>query len=556
MGKTYIDTVKYLVYANVEIGGLVEKPDVVGAVFGQTEGLLGDDLDLRELQKNGRIGRIEVDIVPRGGKSVGKIKLPSSLDMVETCILAAALETVDRVGPCDARLAIDKIEDTRSTKRKVLVDRAKSLLKNMLLHEIPESKEISEQVRSEVKTSEVSEYGPEKLPAGPGIGDADSIILVEGRADVINLLKNDITNVVAVGGANVSPAIAKLCLEKEVTVFLDGDRGGDIIMAELARICDIDFVARAPTGKEVEELTRKEIIKCLRSKIPFEAGATGPGEDERRARYRPQASQARSVYGREGMPQNMQAQNQNMQNEQSYGRQNEQSYPAPASRPNEQSYGGTQSGNQPYGAQSTYSTRSGDVVSGRSGRTSQPFRGRGQGRSEPVLNIPAGPVSTAPSGMRIESAPPIESLVSAVKEGVPNLPNEQAASTQPMTGPAQDFGTASGPAPSSAPEAPPVPAAPAMTSVPGPLLTALDELEGSLKARFYSADFTMLKELPVRDMIRSLESEPAVFAVVFDGIITQRLADLAETKKASVLLGAKLGNVFRKPASVLLHTKN
>ena len=572
MGKTYIDTVKYLVYANVEIGGLVEKPDVVGAVFGQTEGLLGDDLDLRELQKNGRIGRIEVDIVPRGGKSVGKIKLPSSLDMVETCILAAALETVDRVGPCEARLAIDKIEDTRSTKRKVLVDRAKSLLKNMLLHEIPESKEISEQVRSEVKTSEVADYGPEKLPAGPGIGEADSIILVEGRADVINLLKNDITNVVAVGGANVSPAIAKLCLEKEVTVFLDGDRGGDIIMAELARICDIDFVARAPTGKEVEELTRKEIIKCLRSKIAFEQGSTGPGEDERRARYRPQASQARSVYGREGIPnqgiqgQGMQGQNQsivqnpNMQNEQ-YGRQNEQSYGAPASRQNEQSFGGNPQPSAPlYGSPaSSYSTRSGDVVSGRSGRSSQSFRGRERGRNEQQTGAQSAPLSAPPQmGIRIESAPPIESLVSAVKEGIPNLPAaESSASAQPASGPAtgaQATGfESSGNAQLSAPE--PL-AAPALTSVPGPLLTALDEMEGTLKARFYSPDFSMLKELPVRDMIRSLESEPAVFAVVFDGIITQRLADLAETKKASVLLGAKLGNVFRKPTTVLLHTKN
>ncbi len=547
MGKTYIDTVKYLVYANVEIGGLVEKPDVVGAVFGQTEGLLGDDLDLRELQKNGRIGRIEVDIVPRGGKSVGKIKLPSSLDMVETCILAAALETVDRVGPCEARLSIDKIEDTRSTKRKVLVDRAKSLLKNMLLHEIPESKEISEQVRSEVKTSEVSDYGPEKLPAGPGIGEADSIILVEGRADVINLLKNDITNVVAVGGANVSPAIAKLCLEKEVTVFLDGDRGGDIIMAELARICEIDFVARAPTGKEVEELTRKEIIKCLRSKIPFEAGTTGPGEDERRARYRPQASQARPVYGREsapqqGMQQQPQSNGQYVPPQQSYGSNQQQPFSAPA-RSNEQAYG----------AQSTYSTRSGDVVSGRSGRSSQPFRGRERGRNE-QMNAPAqsGSFGSAPSNMRIESAPPIESLVAAVKEGIPNLPSEQAPS-QLSAGPSSDFAQS---APASEQEAQSAPAAPALTSVPGPLLSALDELEGSLKARFYSADFSMLKELPVRDMIRSLESEPAVFAVVFDGIITQRLADLAENKKASVLLGAKLGNVFRKPATVLLHTKN
>ena len=46
--------------ANFEIEGVVEKPDVIGAVFGQTEGLFGPELELRELQKSGRIGRIEI----------------------------------------------------------------------------------------------------------------------------------------------------------------------------------------------------------------------------------------------------------------------------------------------------------------------------------------------------------------------------------------------------------------------------------------------------------------------------------------------------------------
>ncbi|PIZ98995.1 hypothetical protein COX84_01450, partial [Candidatus Micrarchaeota archaeon CG_4_10_14_0_2_um_filter_49_7] len=138
MGKTYIDTVKYVVTAKIEVDGLVDKSDVVGAVFGQTEGLLGDELDLRELQKNGRIGRIEVDLKPLGGKSIGMITLPSSLDIVETSILAAALETVDRVGPCEAKLTIERIEDTRNQKRKTLVDRAKGLVKQVMTTEIPE----------------------------------------------------------------------------------------------------------------------------------------------------------------------------------------------------------------------------------------------------------------------------------------------------------------------------------------------------------------------------------------------------------------------------------
>ncbi|MDE1798322.1 MAG: DNA primase [Candidatus Micrarchaeota archaeon] len=507
MGKTYIDTVKYLVYANVEIGGLVEKPDVVGAVFGQTEGLLGDDLDLRELQKNGRIGRIEVDLTPRGGKAVGKIKLPSSLDMVETCILAAALETVDRVGPCDAHLSIDKIEDTRNVKRKGLVDRAKFLLKNMLVSEIPESKEISEQVRAEVKTAEISEYGPEKLPCGPGIDKMDAIILCEGRADVINLLKNDITNVVGVGGANVAQSVAKLCQEKEVTVFLDGDRGGDIILAELARIADIDFVARAPSGKEVEELTRKELIKCLRSKVPYEQGSTGPGqEDRQQGRYRPQRGgyERKEVYAQQAAAAPFNA-------------------PAPA------------------------------FDSGSSGYTGRPQRGRGSDQPPWAADVPRGrhgravveaPMSPPPMAPQFER--PAPRFERATPERAPPLERPAPAERAPA------FERA---APAPTPEPEPAPAAPSLTSVPPELNKSLEELENTLRARFYDASLACTKEIPVRDMIKSLEEEPSVYAVVFDGIITQRLADLAESKKAQVLLGIKLGNVFRKPAGVLLHTK-
>ncbi|MEM3369999.1 MAG: DNA primase DnaG [Candidatus Micrarchaeia archaeon] len=274
MGKIYIDTVKYVIHANVEITGLVEKPDVVGAIFGQTEGLLGEELDLRELQKNGRIGRIEVNLQPKGNKSVGNIEIPSSLDLVETCIIASALETVDRVGPCEAYINVQRVEDTRNIKRKKVVERAKDLVKKMVTTEIPERKELSELVRAEVKTAEISSYGPEKLPAGPNIDAADSIILVEGRADVINLLKNDINNVIAIGGANVPKSIIELCKKKEVTLFVDGDRGGEIIMKEVLNNCEVDYVARAPTGTEVEELTRKEILKSLRSRVPVEQADT------------------------------------------------------------------------------------------------------------------------------------------------------------------------------------------------------------------------------------------------------------------------------------------
>ncbi len=295
MGKTYIDTVKYMINANFEVDGIIEKPDIVGALFGQTEGLLGDELDFRELQKNGRLGRIEVETQVKNGKTFGQIFVPSSLDMAETSILAASLEIVDRVGPCEARINVTKIEDSRSIKRKQLLDRAKNLLKTLVLEELPESKQLTELVRDEMKIAEVSTYGEDKLSCGPMMAQSDAIVVVEGRADVINLLKNGIKNVVAVGGANVGKTIAKLCNEKEVTVFLDGDRGGDIILKELMAVADIDFVARAPTGKEVEELTRKEIIQCLRKGVPAEQ-TNGKREERSNGfqRNRPQERQDRS----------------------------------------------------------------------------------------------------------------------------------------------------------------------------------------------------------------------------------------------------------------------
>ncbi|MEM4347515.1 MAG: DNA primase DnaG [Candidatus Altiarchaeota archaeon] len=267
MAKAPADTIKYNIYANIVVDGIVEKPDVVGAIFGQSEGLLGEDLELRELQKTGRVGRIEVELEAKVGKSSGTIIVPSSLDMVETSIIAAAIESVDRVGPCNAKITVNKIEDARVAKRKQIVERAKELLKKMLEEEIPESEKLSEEVKKSVQLSEISIY--KGLPAGPDIENVESVILVEGRADVLNLLKAGIKNVVAIGGTNIPKEITELSKEKTTIAFLDGDRGGEIILKELAQVAEIDYVARAPKGKEVEELGKKEIIMALRRKVPL-----------------------------------------------------------------------------------------------------------------------------------------------------------------------------------------------------------------------------------------------------------------------------------------------
>ncbi len=261
---------KYLIIAKIETDGVVERPDVVGAIFGQTEGLLGDDLDLRDLQKSGRIGRIEVDIKSEKGKSVGEIRIPSSLDQVETAILGAALETIDRVGPCRARVEVVSIEDIRATKRQRVVERATELLQMLLEQGKQVSEDIIKAVRERVEIEEIISYGEEHLPAGPNVDKSDAIIVVEGRSDVINLLKNGIKNTIALNGTSVPKTIIELSKKKIVTAFLDGDRGGDLILKELLQVADIDFIARAPKGYEVEELTYKQIQKALRNKMPVD----------------------------------------------------------------------------------------------------------------------------------------------------------------------------------------------------------------------------------------------------------------------------------------------
>ena len=270
MGKINPVSSKYIVHATINIEGVVDRPDVIGAIFGQTEGLLGSELELRELQRSGRIGRIEVQTETRSGKTTGTIIIPSSLDKAETAIVGASLEIIQRIGPCNAKILITQIEDIRISKRKFVIDRAKQLLKQLIDEVMPDSREISDEVAESVRVMEIMEYGKERLPAGPAIDESDDILVVEGRADVINLLKHGFKNAIAINGTSVPHQIVELAKSKEITVFVDGDRGGNLIIEELFSLTDIDFIAKAPDGKEVEEITKKEIHKALRSKISSE----------------------------------------------------------------------------------------------------------------------------------------------------------------------------------------------------------------------------------------------------------------------------------------------
>ena len=475
MAKTYVDIVKYMVEARFDISGSVEKPDVIGAVFGQTEGLLGSDLDLRELQKNGKIGRIEIESSSSGNKTYGKLFLPSSLGRVETCILAAAIESVDRVGPFETEFKILKIEDTRNEKRKKIITRAKDLVKNLLITELPDSREISDLVEADVKSSTVGVYGPESLPAGPDVEKDDEVILVEGRADVINLLRNDISNCIAVGGAagTVPKTIIALCGAKEATLFVDGDRGGDMIIRSIISAADIDFVAKAPDGKEVEELTRKEIIKALRSRIPIEQVLA--------ANKRQQERQDARNGGRHDYQQRQR--------------------PEPQREPRQ----------QPQPAVQQREILSPSEIATNLQRDGAP-------RPVPLHE------EQQEGGLGIKSIDGSEDI-----EGMESIP-----SIEPM---------------------PPRQQSQQQPGAPNPgLVSSLDELKNTLRGRLYGPDGTVLNEMPIRELIQAVQGMRGVSAIVFDGIITQRLVDLAYRQGIRAIYGIRESQITRKYGELMLYT--
>jgi DNA primase len=282
MGASQAETIKYVIHTRFEVEGIVEKPDVIGAIFGQTEGLFGPELELRELQRSGRIGRIEIDLESKKDQTKGTIQIPTSLDRVSTAIIAASLESINRVGPCLAKLTAEKIQDVRDARRRVIIDRSKKILRDWTIEAIPSTDEVYREVSEALRLARAVKYGPENLSAGPDVENSREILIVEGRADIINLLKNGIQNTIAVEGTKIPQTVIKLSREKIATAFLDGDRGGDLILKELLQVASIKSVARAPKGKEVEDLTPSEIAAALKKRVSIDKIPKDTGKKKRK----------------------------------------------------------------------------------------------------------------------------------------------------------------------------------------------------------------------------------------------------------------------------------
>ena len=260
---------KYVIHATIRVDGTVARKDVVGAIFGQTEGLLGEGLQLRKLQRTGRIGHVDVNLNNNKGRVQGQIEVSSSLDQVQTAVIGAALETIDRIGPCKASIKVKEIENVRSAKRDTVIDRAKELLLGIVSSASGESKNILDEVRSVLTLGTEIDY--EEMPAGPNVKGSDAIIIVEGRNDVRNLLKYGINNAIATMGSGIKPQLAELASKKKtVTAFLDGDRGGKLLLLEISGALgtSLPHVAFAPQSREVEHLEGKVVTKCLGQKEP------------------------------------------------------------------------------------------------------------------------------------------------------------------------------------------------------------------------------------------------------------------------------------------------
>ena len=261
------DTGKYLIHAEIVADGIVERSDVVGAIFGQTEGLLGDELDLRNLQDASKVGRLDVDVESESGRSTGAVTIETNLDRVETATIAAALETISRIGPCRATVTVTDIEDTRAAKRREIVERAEELLLECFEGGLT-GEEIIDAVRRRTQVEEITTY--EGLPAGPRVDTGDAVIIVEGRADVLALLEAGIENAIAVEGTDVPETVGDLSQDRTTTACLDGDRGGELIFQELMQVADLDYVTFAPDGRAIEDLDPATVRTTLRQKVPVE----------------------------------------------------------------------------------------------------------------------------------------------------------------------------------------------------------------------------------------------------------------------------------------------
>ncbi len=548
------NTTKYMVRAKINADGIIENPDVVGAIFGQTEGLLGDDLDLRVLQKSGRIGRIEVEVVSKGGKSEGIIYMSSSLDQVETVILASALETVDRVGPCKASIHVLGIEDVRVTKREKVVERAKELLNDLIKQSKGSSYDLMDSVRQSVQVEEITSYGKDRCPAGPNVKDSEAIIIVEGRSDVLNLLKAGIKNAIAVEGTNIPKTVQELSRERVATAFVDGDRGGELILRELFQVAEVDFVARAPRAHEVEELTAKQIIKCLRNKVPGDQYMEMNGliTEEGTIDYEAAPYEERRSNGRRERDEDEEDErrdrrsNRRERDEERRDKRRDDRDDRRSNRRDREDYEEDERRDR----RSNRRDRDEDEEDERRERKDRKSRfdndaiEKFRKKKTDGAKVPAIEAATEPAMIEAAEAPAmIEAPVEPVEKEAPAEPVEEkpAEEEKPKT-----RRTLRGKKSSDK----------VLTPEQTQYRDMLLDLATTHNAKVLGEGNEVIREVAVKNLVNSLkEDSTGAVAIVFDGVISQRILDISAEKGIGTVIGTRRGNVSKMPAEITILTK-
>ena len=553
------NAIKYMVKAKINADGIVEKPDVVGAIFGQTEGLLGDELDLRDMQKSGRIGRIEVDVVSKGGKSEGIIYMSSSLDQVETVILASALETVDRVGPCKATIHVLGIEDIRVTKREKVLERAKELLAELVKQTRGSSSDLLNSVRQSVQVDEITSYGKERCPAGPNVKDSEAIIIVEGRSDVLNLLKAGIKNAIAVEGTNIPKTVAELSKERVTTAFVDGDRGGELILRELFQVADIDFVARAPRAHEVEELSAKQLVKCLRNKVAYDQYMEMNNmvtEERTLEDLEKNDGESEEHYDHKFKEEHRERREEVRTEVHTEESDDEEEKPV---RPRD--LRGSKSREDRKARRERREETSGDERRERRERRSS--KDRDEARKSRFDDSAIEKYRKKDDSVEVEvkmdvtdEDKPVEIVEQKLIEAPEEVPKIEAPEEKPVEVPAE--------VPAEKPKKE-IKTRGRTRKQSDKFLTPEQEtfremlldLSTTHNAKVLNSEHAVIYEVPVKNLVNTLkeDTQSTVAAIVFDGVISQRIVDVSSSKGIPKLIGTKKGNITKMPADVTIWTK-
>ncbi|MHB1261291.1 MAG: toprim domain-containing protein, partial [Thermoplasmatota archaeon] len=349
---------------------------------------------------------------------------------------------------------------------------------------------------------------------------------------VMNLLKCGIKNAVAVEGTNVPDEIKELTKEKTTIVFVDGDRGGELIAKEILQTCEVDFVARAPPTREVEELPHKLVMKCLKNKLtadqfvsqlginisrPESAGKKqAPRDGSADFSFEPSGGDEPRTESRPERPQREERRDDRRDDRRDGGRSDDRrgGRDGDRGRGREGGRGGDRGERSEGRSDDRRGGRDGDRGRGREGgrggdrgERSEGGRGRGGERRDERPRRDEAPVEAREGEAPAEAAAPAPR-----REGDP-----RAAYREQLAG-----------------------------------------LSGTLKAVLLDDTGNAVQsDLAVRELADTLKgAKDSVHAVVFDGVITQRLLDIAAERKIATVVGVKMGNVTKVPDTVEILTRD